>query len=430
MTIAFVVLSCLSAVTTFFALVAPRRPAILGFYGWMLGLVPIELPFACIGWNVFLLVFFGALGAIDSAVAVAAAVLIALSIVGDVVLARRSAAAGDVVARALRDALGADYEQQIAPALAASVRKDVPLRPVLLKPFLARRRDVTKVRNIAYGPAGKENRLDVYHHETLRHACPVLVHVHGGAWTHGKKDNQGQPILYHFASRGWLCVAPNYRLCPAATFPDALIDVKRVIAWVRQHAHEYGGDPAQLYMTGGSAGGHLTALAALTPCDPAFQPGFEDIDTTITAAMPLYGDYDWLDTYGERAKRHLDRSNYFAKKIVKCTAQENRAVWEQGSPLYHVRAVLVEPTGTSIKSSTVDSQPFTPPPVFQVLTMVPSSRRIAMTEPSSNAVTTRSPTTAVPPSGSPGTFVDHRIFPLRASTATTSPSLVPDSPTK
>jgi acetyl esterase/lipase len=338
MTIVFVVLSCLSALATFFALVAPRRPAILGFYGWMLGLVPIELPFACIGWNVFVLVLFGALGAIDSALGIAAAVLVALSIVGDLVLARRSAAAEAVVARALRDALGAGYQQQIDPALAASLRKGVPLGPVLLKPFQSRRRDVTRVRDIAYGDAGKENLLDVYHHEALPRACPVLVYVHGGAWTHGKKDNQGLPIVYHFASRGWLCVAPNYRLSPAATFPDALIDVKRVIAWVREHAHEYGGDPAQLYMTGGSAGGHLSALAALTPCDPALQPGFEDVDTTITAAMPLYGDYDWLDSNGERAKRRLDRSSYFAKKIVKCSLEDNRAVWEQGSPMYHVRA--------------------------------------------------------------------------------------------
>ena len=337
MTIAFVILGCLSALATLFALVAPRRPAILGFYGWMLGLVPIELPFACIGWNVFHLVLFGALGAIDSALAVVAAILVALSIVGDLVLAGRSAAAEGVVDRALRDALGADYEQQIDPALAASLRKGVPLGPVLLKPFQSRRRDVTKVRDLAYGDAGKEHLLDVYHHEALPQACPVLVYLHGGAWTHGKKDNQGQPILYHFASRGWLCIAPNYRLSPAATFPDPLIDVKRVIAWVRQHAHEYGGDAAQLYMTGGSAGGHLTALAALTPCDPALQPGFEDADTTITAAMPLYGDYDWLDTNGERAARHLDRSKYFAKKIVKCTAEDNRALWEQGSPLSHVR---------------------------------------------------------------------------------------------
>ena len=337
MAIAFFVLSALTALSTLCALVAPRRPPIVGFFGWMLGLVPNELPFASMGWGVFLLVLFGALGAFDSTLGVAGIVLVVLSLLGDVVLARRSAAAGAVVDRALRDALGDGYEQQLDPSLASSLRRGVPMGPVLLKPLLARRRDVTRVRDLAYGDAGKRNQLDVYHHESRPDGCPVLVYLHGGAWVSGKKDNQGLPVVYHFASRGWVCVSPNYRLSPDSTFPDAFVDVKRVIAWVREHAHEYGGDPNLLFMSGGSAGGHLTALAALTANDPAFQPGFEAVDTTLTAAMPLYGDYDWLDTNGERASRHLDRSKFFTEKIVKCSLDENRALWEQGSPLYHVR---------------------------------------------------------------------------------------------
>jgi acetyl esterase/lipase len=336
--IVFFILSALSALATLFALVPPRRPALLGFLGWMFGLVPVELPFACIGWSVFLLVLFGALGAFGSALGVAGIVLLVLSIVGDLVLARRAAAAGAVVDRALVDALGTDYEREIDPSLAAGLRHGVPIGPVLLKPFLPRRRDVTRVRNLAYGDAGKRNLLDVYHHQSQPEGCPVLIYAHGGAWVAGKKDNQGLPVVNHFASRGWVCVSPNYRLSPDATFPDPLVDVKRVIAWVREHAHEYGGDPSVLFMTGGSAGGHLTALAALTANDPQFQPGFESADTTITAAMPLYGDYDWTDASGARARLHVDRSKFFEDKIVKCTLGANRALWELGSPLYHVRA--------------------------------------------------------------------------------------------
>jgi acetyl esterase/lipase len=335
--IAFFILSVLTALTTLLALIAPRRPPIVGFFGWMFGLVPNELPFASMGWSVFLLVLFGALGALDSTLGVAGIVLVVASLVGDLVLARRCATAGPAVDRALRDALGDDYERRIDPALGASLRHGVPMGPILLKPFLSRRRDVARVRNLAYGDEGKRNLLDVYHHESKPSGSPVLVYLHGGAWVSGKKDNQGQPVVYHFASRGWVCVSPNYRLSPDATFPDPLVDVKRVIAWTREHAHEYGGDASVLFMTGGSAGGHLTALAALTENDPQFQPGFEDVDTSLTAAMPLYGDYDWLDTNGERATRHLDRSKFFADKIVKCTFDANRALWEQGSPLYHVR---------------------------------------------------------------------------------------------
>ena len=188
--------------------VAPRRPPIVGFFGWMVGLVPNELPFASMGWGVFLLVLFGASGAFDSDLGVAGIVLVAASLVGDLVLARRSATAGPAVDRALRDALGDDYEQQIDPRSAPSLRRGVPMGPVILKPFLPRRRDVTRVRNLPYGDVGKRNLLDVYHHESQPSDSPVLVYLHGGAWVSGKKDNQGLPVVYHFASRGMgLCVA-------------------------------------------------------------------------------------------------------------------------------------------------------------------------------------------------------------------------------
>ena len=88
-----------------------------------------------------------------------------------------------------------------------------------------------------------------------------------------------------------MCISANYRLSPAGTFPDFLIDVKKVIAWAREHGPEYGADPAVVFAAGSSAGGHLAALAALTPNDPVFQPGFEGADTSVTAAISLYGYY-------------------------------------------------------------------------------------------------------------------------------------------
>jgi acetyl esterase/lipase len=98
-------------------------------------------------------------------------------------------------------------------------------------------------------------------------------------------------LIYRLASRGWVCVSANYRLSPAATFPDHLVDVKKVIAWVRAHAEEFGADPSIMLVAGGSAGAQLASLAALTPNDPHYQPGFENADTSVTAAVALYGLY-------------------------------------------------------------------------------------------------------------------------------------------
>jgi acetyl esterase/lipase len=88
-----------------------------------------------------------------------------------------------------------------------------------------------------------------------------------------------------------LCVSANYRLRPAAEFPDHLVDVKKVIAWYRTRGHRFGGRPSQVFVAGSSAGAQLAAIAALTPNDPVFQPGFENVDTSVSAAICLYGYY-------------------------------------------------------------------------------------------------------------------------------------------
>ena len=129
----------------------------------------------------------------------------------------------------------------------------------------------------------------------------MLIHLHGGAFRRGRKSREARPLLYRLASQGWVCISANYRLSPAATFPDHLIDVKKVIAWAREHGPEYGADPAIVFVAGSSAGGHLAAFAGLTPNDPVFQPGFEGADTSVAAVVSLYGYYGSLRTKGAAA---------------------------------------------------------------------------------------------------------------------------------
>ena len=159
---------------------------------------------------------------------------------------------------------------------------------------------VERVTNIAYGESlpgdkGGRNLLDVIRPKAANAGDkrPVLLQIHGGAWIVGDKKGQGQPLMTHMAAEhGWVCVAINYRLSPHSTFPDHIVDVKRAFAWIRAHIDEYGGDPDFVCVTGGSAGGHLAALTALSANEPRFQPGFEHVDTTVAAAVPFYGVYD------------------------------------------------------------------------------------------------------------------------------------------
>ena len=111
----------------------------------------------------------------------------------------------------------------------------------------------------------------------------------------GDKREQGIPMLEHLAEKGFVCVTANYALSPKARWPRHVLDCKLALAWVKRHIAEYGGDPGLVFLSGGSAGGHLAALVALTANDPVWQPGFEDEDTTVAACIPLYGVYDFVD---------------------------------------------------------------------------------------------------------------------------------------
>ncbi|GAA2666448.1 alpha/beta hydrolase [Actinoplanes palleronii] len=181
-----------------------------------------------------------------------------------------------------------------AAGLAAPDRR-WPWARIMLTPFLRRRGDVEHIRNLDYGPGGRRQQLDLYRHRSGPAGAPMLVHFHGGHYATGHKDSQSLPLLYQLAARGWVCISANYRLKPEFGFHDHLSDAKRVIAWAREHGPEYGGDPATVVVAGSSAGAHLTALCALTPGDPRFQPGFEQADTSVTAAVCLGGYLGALD---------------------------------------------------------------------------------------------------------------------------------------
>jgi acetyl esterase/lipase len=221
---------------------------------------------------------------------------------------------GPVLSSALTDGLGADYTDVIATLPAAPSRSGRPSGA--LRTALSRRRYVEKKDTVSYGPYGRPNLCDIWRRNDLpRDAkAPVLVQVPGGAWTIGMRRPQAYPLMSHMADRGWVCVSLNYRVAPLHTWPDHIIDVKRALAWVKHNIATYGGDPDFVAITGGSAGGHIAALAALTPNDPRFQPGFEDADTSVVAAVPIYGRYDWFSTDGEGRAEFV---KFLEKLVVK-----------------------------------------------------------------------------------------------------------------
>lgn len=261
--------------------------------------------------------------------------LAALSSVGLVYVVDQSRRVRKDAEKALTEGLGYDYVEQL-DAEPTPADLAVPWRK-LVYPFRLRSVTVRVDRDVAYAPEhGKRGLLDVYRSADGDHTgAPVLLQVHGGGWSIGAKNQQGVPLMHHLAEKGWVCVAINYRLAPRDPFPAHIIDVKRAIAWIRENIEDYGGDPDYIAITGGSAGGHLVALAAVTANAPEYQPGFEDADTSVQAAVPHYGIYDFAGSTGLRSAR-LMRDTFLAPRVLQKSWRDAPDEFEAASPVLRV----------------------------------------------------------------------------------------------
>jgi acetyl esterase/lipase len=330
----YLTLGILSVFCVFTALVKARRlyffAPVYFFSAWLCG----ELAIIHLLWQLGLTLLVGLKGGLDSSNGQLGLVLFGLSWLGLLYLHAQSLQSGPVLKRALRTALGNNYGSELPADRQWVLRWEIDTG-AWLRPFSMRRDGVRVHRDIAYAEGDKRNLLDVYQPtETREGGFPVLLQVHGGGWMIGNKQQQGVPLMYHLAQRGWLCVACNYRLSPKDAFPAHVIDVKRSIAWIREHAREFGGNPDFIAITGGSAGGHLSSLAALTPNRIEWQPGFEGIDTSVDAAVPIYGVFDLLDREDIRGDMSMEK--FLAKYVMKESSLQNRQLWEDASPISHV----------------------------------------------------------------------------------------------
>jgi acetyl esterase/lipase len=273
----------LMALATVLSLAPARRPRLLARLSFRAGVVLDELPHLGLYLLLITTVLTIGQGDIKSVAGWALVGVAVLVMCGLVVLIRRGLQTPPAVRRALADA-----------GINALPPRRWPWTRILITPYFRRRHNVERIANLRYGDAGRRNLLDVYCHRSRPADAPILIHLHGGGYYGGHKNSQSLPLIYHLASQGWVCISANYGLRPSAGFLDHMADAKKVIAWAHKRGAEYGGDPATIFMSGSSAGAHLTALCALTQNDARFQPGFEGAETSLTAAICLngyFGDY-------------------------------------------------------------------------------------------------------------------------------------------
>lgn len=178
--------------------------------------------------------------------------------------------------------------------------------------------------------------LDVWRRPDLSGPAPVLVFIPGGAWIFGRRELQGHELMAHLAELGWVCLSVQYRTSPKHRWPRQIIDVKTAIAWARAHVDQYGGDRDFVAVAGCSAGGHMAALAGLTPGDPQWEAGLPaSSDTSVDAVVSVYGLYDWQDRSTPERARFM---NFLERVVVKRPQSRHPDLFRDASPVARVTA--------------------------------------------------------------------------------------------
>jgi arylformamidase len=140
-------------------------------------------------------------------------------------------------------------------------RVSVPEYPELAKVRAAQARKVRARAkswlNVPYGSSPREL-LDIYAAD--KPGGPVLIYIHGGYWRSGSKEDNCN-FVPTFTQRGATVVLVEYDLCPQVTVSDIVRQTRASIAWVYRNIMRYSGDPGRIFISGHSAGGHLTAMA-------------------------------------------------------------------------------------------------------------------------------------------------------------------------
>lgn len=304
------------ALSTALALSPVRAPFPAAAAGWAIGLPALEMPLH-VGVGVAAVTATRLARRPVTAADLAGAGMAALTWAGLAVVQARQLAAHRALERAFDESAQADS----GPAGAAPVertesapvergepgtsgtttrsasRRRTPWPRVLFQPWPLRPRGVDARTRLAYGPDARATRFDLYTGREFDRVRGVLIHIHGGHFRAGGPSRESRAMLFDHALRGWAAISTTYHLSPTpeAGFPQHLVDIKSLIRWIRTEgpAHGISAD-APIVVAGSSAGAHIAMMTALTAGDPRFQPGFEDLDTTLAGAIGLYGYYGRL----------------------------------------------------------------------------------------------------------------------------------------
>ena len=162
-------------------------------------------------------------------------------------------------------------------------------------------------------------------------AYPCILDIHGGGWQKRQIESD-KPMMERLAQRGFVTALVTYRLAQEAKYPAAIEDVKAALRTLRAKAPELHIDPARIGCIGGSAGGHLSGLTAMTSgiTDPQEPGPHLDQSSAVQAAIVMAATQDL-------AAANKEKTSENAIAFFGGTHAKKPALYVAASPITHVR---------------------------------------------------------------------------------------------
>lgn len=239
-------------------------------------------------------------------------------------------------------------------AKAAAAKPAAANKPAVQKPAEKKKErtvvfpdDVRVERDVAYLPADRRQKADLYFPRDVPPGgrLPAVIIIHGGGFNDGDKDRRREiNIGSHLARNGYAGMSIDYQLwsngVQKPTWPRNLQDAKTAVRWLRQNADRLGIDPERIGVIGGSAGGNLAAMLAVTgPQDGLEPPDGDGTPTSVRCAVDLYGVADLM--------------NYHDMKMFLKTRAEDPESYRRASPINYcdrgdAPVLLIHGTGDEV----------------------------------------------------------------------------------
>lgn len=222
--------------------------------------------------------------------------------------------------------------------LLAAIATVLSLVPVIQLPFALARFDramatttatapgpvtgeIRVIRDVPFSKAdGVPLSLDVYQ-PAATGPVPIILQIYGGSWQSGTPRNQ-EWFSRHFAERGYLVVAIDYRHAPEWIWPEQIVDVRTALYWVSQEAGKFGGDTSRIVLVGRSAGAQL-----------AMRLAYQEGPSSIRGVVNYYGPVDLADGWRQPPKPDPANVRGILESFIGGTPDQKPEHYRHASPI-------------------------------------------------------------------------------------------------